>query len=112
MSSRINDDILERLVAYEKYVGKLFAGAARRRWLEVSADAVQDYERLKTLKNEIASIVDLAFFRYGVERGLMKIDKKIPESTLDEDLDVLAAQLQSSKWNDSCRRPEKLALAG
>jgi hypothetical protein len=110
MNSRINDDILERLVAYEKYVGKLFARAARKRWLEINSEAVEDYERLKALKAEIASIVDLAFIRYGVEQGLMRDDRNAPMSGLDEDLEALAAQLSSSQWVDSCRSADRLAL--
>lgn len=50
MNSRIDDDMLKRLVSYEGYVEKLFCQAAHRRWLEMKSDVVQDYEKLKALK--------------------------------------------------------------
>lgn len=104
MNSRIDDDMLERLVAYEGYVENLFARAARRRWLEMNVEVVKDYERLKVLKKQISSIVDLAFCRYGVARGLMKIDRANLVSDLDEDLEALAGQLEKAHWN--APRPE------
>lgn len=102
MNSRIDDDMLKRLVSYEGYVEKLFSQAAHRRWLEMKSDVVQDYEKLKALKKNISSLVDLAFFRYGVEHGLMKINRMNMVSDLNEDLETLAAQLQKVDW-DPCR---------
>jgi hypothetical protein len=102
MNGRIDDDMLERLISYEGYVEKLFAQAAHRRWLEMNADVVQDYEKLKTLKKRISSLVDLAFFRYGIENGLMKIGKNELGSDLNEDLETLATQLLRVDWDPSC----------
>lgn len=102
MSGKIDDDMLKRLVSYEGYVEKLFVQAAHRRWLEMNADVVQDYEKLKTLKKHISSLVDLAFFRYGIENGLMKAGKTNLGSDLNEDLETLALQLQRVDWDPAC----------
>lgn len=106
MNSRIDDEMLERLVAYEGYVENLFARAARRRWLEMNIDVEKDYERLKEFKKQISSLVDRAFCRYGVARGLMKIDRTNLVSELDDDLEALAGQLQKAQWNGSCRETD------
>ncbi len=71
MNVRIDDDMLGRLVSYEVHVKKRFARVAQSRWLDFNVDAEQDYEKLKELKSRITSLVDLAFCRYGVEKGLM-----------------------------------------
>lgn len=102
MNSRIDDDMLKRLVSYEGYVEKLFCQAAHSRWLEMNSDAVQDYEKLKALKKNISSLVDLAFFRYGVEHGLMKMDSRNMVSDLNDDLETLAEQLQKVEWDPCC----------
>lgn len=102
MGRMIDDNMLDRLVSYEGYVEKLFAKAAHRRWLEMNADVVQDYEKLKTLKKHISSLVDLAFFRYGIENGLMRVDKMTMVPDLNEDLETLADQLQKVEWDSSC----------
>ena len=107
MNVRIDDDMLGRLVSYEVHVKKRFARVAQSRWLDFNVDAEQDYEKLKELKSRITSLVDLAFCRYGVEKGLMKADRGIVASDLDDDLESLAGQLKKTSIKDLCPSKDK-----
>lgn len=100
MNVRIDDDLLGRLVSYEVHVKKRFARVAQSRWLDFNVDAEQDYEKLKELKSRITSLVDLAFCRYGVEKGLMKAGRDSTVSDLDDDLESLAGQLKRTSMKD------------
>ncbi len=94
----IDEHMLDRLVSYETYVEIHFAQLAGRHRLEGSPDIAQEYEQLKDFKNYISSLVDLAFYRYGAQSGLMKSNsgKHIP--ALGKDLDALVEKLQSTVW--------------
>lgn len=99
MNVRIDDDLLERLVSYEVHVNRHFAQVAQSRWLDLNVDTEQGYKKLKELKSHISSLVDLAFRRYGVEKGLMKADRESFASDLDDDLESLAGELNKASWN-------------
>jgi hypothetical protein len=89
----MNDDILGRLVAYEKYVQRYFRQAARARRRGRNAGAVQEYRQIKELRNHVSVLVDLAFDHYGMQKGLTKTVSIEPDSVLHEDLDSLVVQL-------------------
>lgn len=93
MRAVMNDDILGRLVVYEKYVNQCFAQTASRRWRTVNAFAIQEYERLKAFKSYLSEMVDLAFDRYGLENGLTKAPSIKEDLELHKDLESLVAQL-------------------
>lgn len=107
MDSRIDDEMLGRLVAHEGYVESLFAQAARRRWLDMNVDVATDYEQLKILKKQISYLVDRAFCRYGVAKGVMRLDRANLGADLDEDLEALAAQLQKMQWREPDQETDK-----
>lgn len=96
MTAVMNDDILGRLVAYEKYVNQCFAQVASRRWRTVNALAIQEYERMKAFKSYLSEIVDLAFDRYGLENGLTKAASNKQNLELLKDLESLIGQLNWS----------------
>lgn len=98
MSFGIDEHMLDRLVSYEAYVDSHFAHLARRRCLEGNSDIAQEYEQLKDFKGYISSLVDLAFYQYGVQGGLMKNDSRQPAPALDKDLEALVEKLQSTVW--------------
>lgn len=93
MRTIMNDDILGRLVAYEKYVQRCFRQAARARRRSRNAGAVQEYKQIKELKNRVSVLVDLAFDHYGMQKGLTKTVSIEPDQVLNEDLDSLVVQL-------------------
>ena len=93
MRTIMNDDILGRLVAYEKYVKQCFAQAARARRRARNASAIQEYDKSKELKNYVSALVDLAFERYGMQSGLTKTASAMQDLALNKDLDSLVAQL-------------------
>jgi hypothetical protein len=107
MKVRIDDDMLGRLVSYEVHVKKRFARVAQSRWLDFNVDAERDYEKLKELKSRITSLVDLAFCKYGVEKGLMKAGRDSSASDLDDDLESLAGQLKRTSMKDLCPSKDK-----
>lgn len=96
MNSIIDDDMLDRLVSYEKYVTQYFVRIARRRWVDVSVEAMEEYEQAKKFKSYISTMVDLAFRRYGIETGLMKSPSLHLDPALGKDLESLVAQLRSA----------------
>lgn len=98
MSFEIDEHMLDRLVSYEAYVESHFAQLARRRCLEGSPDIAQEYEQLKDFKSYISSLVDLAFYKYGVQGGLMKNDSGQPAPALGKDLEALVEKLQITVW--------------
>ncbi len=89
----INDDMLDRLVSYEKYVKQCFAKLARRRWVEPGVGVLEEYEQAKEFNTYLSAIVDLAFYRYGIEVGLMKRTVLHQDLALNQDLDSLLGQL-------------------
>ncbi len=93
MKMVLNDEILGRLVSYEKYVKRCFVQLARRRWMDFSAEAKQEYKQAENFKCYISAIVDLAFHRYGIEAGVMKSVPLQQDLALDKDLESLVAQL-------------------
>ncbi len=97
-SIAIDEHMLDRLVSYEAYVESHFAQLAGRRCLEGNPDIAQEYEQLKDFKIYISSLVDLAFYQYGAQSGLMKNNsgKHIP--ALGKDLDALVEKLQNTVW--------------
>jgi hypothetical protein len=94
----IDEHMLDRLVSYEAYVESHFGQLAKRRCLEKNPDIAQEYEQLKDFKSYISSLVDLAFYKYGVQSGLMKNDSGKPIPALGKDLDALVEKLQSTVW--------------
>lgn len=98
MSFEIDEHMLDRLVSYEAYVESHFAQLAGRRCLEGNPDIAQEYEQLKDFKSYISSLVDQAFYTYGVESGLMKNDSGQPTPALGKDLEALVEKLQSTVW--------------
>lgn len=93
MRTVMDDEILGRLVAYEKHVKQCFARAASRRWRTMNTRAIQEYEQLKELKNYISALVDLAFDRYGIENGLTRAASNKPDMALNNGLESLVEQL-------------------
>jgi hypothetical protein len=59
------------------------------------------------LKSRITSLVDLAFCKYGVEKGLMKAGRDSSASDLDDDLESLAGQLKRTSMKDLCPSKDK-----
>ncbi len=112
MKTVIHDEMLGRLVSYEKYVKHCFTQLSRRRRLEVSADVMCEYEELKKFTIYISTLVDLAFNRYGIENGLMKGSLSGQDLALNKDLETLVAQLfQISPETCSPLRERTFALA-
>ena len=90
--------MLDRLVSYEAYVESHFTQLSRKRRLEETSDMDQEYEQLKEFKSYISSLVDLAFFKYGVQGGVMKNNNGNPALSLGKDLETLVEKLQSTVW--------------
>lgn len=111
MRTVLNDDMLDRLVSYEKYVKQCFAKIARRRWVEPDAEVVEEYEQAKEFKSYVSAIVDLAFYQYGIETGLMKGSSLQQDLALSKDLESLVDQLHwVSRGFHSPSQERKFAL--
>lgn len=111
MKTLMDGDMLDRLVSYEKYVKHCFAQIAKRRWVEPGAGVLEEYEQAKEFKRYVSAMVDLAFYRYGIETGLMKRSVLQYDLALNRDLESLVHQFQRvSKGIRSTSQERKFAL--
>ena len=100
MNVKIDGEMLQRFVLYEKYVEKQLVQAARRHWFEINLEMEDQYEKLKEHKKRISSLVDLAFLYFGEQNGIMKTNGKNKIAGLEEDFEILALQL---RYDKNCR---------
>ncbi|MGE4544788.1 MAG: hypothetical protein AB7D06_11840 [Pedobacter sp.] len=89
----IDDEMLERFVLYEHYIYELFEQASHSRWFGMSANVVQEYERVKLLRKHVSILVDMAFTIYGIKNKFMKDRYNNLIKDFLDDFEALAYQL-------------------